>query len=601
MKRRFPGRAGLLPEMWDGGPGLVILLAGLVVIGAAAPLAAAWAVAGVVRALPAAVAQGDWGAVPASLAVLAVCFVVGQAAQTAAEAVSVVLSQRVEADLESRLLAVAVDPDHRVEAGRLRAAVAALTGAGPDRTRPSRGAMELAPVAMAKLTGVAALVVLGRWHVWVPLLLGTTWAITIMWQQREGTTARSLTGRRTEGLRRAAYLRDLALDAAAAKEIRLFGLSRWLADRYGEVSESALAAVRAERRGQRGWLAGAVAAVTVGPGLCFVRLALDGATGNMPTADVALYAQLIVASMAAGWAGDAEWVLAAGGRAAATARRVAPPAGPARSSPAGTTAGDGPPSVDFEAVSFTYEGQDNPALDRLSLHLPAGTSLALVGENGAGKSTVVKVLAGLLRPAAGAVTVSGVTTIDDVRARLACLLQDPNRYDATLRLNVALGVSDPESVTDAEGLAALQLAGAGPLLDQLPHGLDTELGMGYAGSIGLSGGQWQRVALARALLRVARGADLVMLDEPTSALDITAETIFFDRFFAATAGLTRVVVSHRLASVRRADLIVVVHEGRAAEIGTHDDLLARRGRYHAMFELQASAFAAAGAPQPGAG
>jgi ATP-binding cassette subfamily B protein len=601
MRRRYPGRPPLLVEVWAGGPGLGVLLAGLVVIGAAAPLVAAWAVAGVVRALPAAVTRGEWGAVPASLALLAVCFVLGQAAQTAAEAVSVVLSQRVECDLESRLLAAAVDPDHRAEPGRLRAAVAAVTGAGPDRTRPSRGVIELAPVATAKLTGVGALVALGRWHVWVPVLLGATWAITVLWQQREGTTARSLTGRRTEGLRRAAYLRDLALEPATAKEIRLFGLSRWLADRYREISEGALAAVRAERRGQRGQLAAALGVVTVVPGLCFVRLALDGATGNLPTADVALYAQLIVASMAAGWGGDGEWVLRAGGRAAATARRVASPDRAARPSTAPTTVGAGPPSVDFEAVSFTYAGQESPALDGFSFHLAAGASLALVGENGAGKSTVVKVLAGLLRPAAGAVTVSGSDTTVDVRARLACLLQDPNRYDATLRLNVALGVADPESVTDADCLAALHLAGAGPLLDQLPHGLDTELGLGYAGSVGLSGGQWQRVALARALLRVGRGADLVMLDEPTSALDITAETVFFDRFFAATAGLTRVVVSHRLASVRRADVIVVVHDGRAAEIGTHDDLLARRGRYHAMFELQASAFAAAGAPRPGTG
>lgn len=600
MRRRLLTPPSLLPEAWAGGPALVILLAGLVVIGAAAPLAAAWAVAGVVRALPAAVSGGEWGAVPASLAVLALCFVVGQAAQTAAEAVSVVLSQRVEVNLESRLVAAAVDPDDAVAPAALRAAVAAVTGAGPDRTRPSRGVMELAPVATAKLSGVAALVALGRWHVWVPLLLGATWAFTVLWQQREGATARSLTGRRTERLRRAAYLRDLALDPAAAKEIRVFGLSRWLADRYGEASAGALAEVRAERRGQRGWLAAALAAVTVTPGLCFVRLALDGATGKLPPADVALYAQLIVASMAAGWGGDGEWVLGAGGRAAATARRVPSPDRPARSSPASTIVGAGPPSLDFEAVSFTYDAQAAPALDGFSLHVPAGASLALVGENGAGKSTVVKVLAGLLRPAAGTVVVSGSTTTDDVRARLACLLQHPSRYDATLRLNVALGVANPESVTDAECLRALQLAGAGPLLDQLPHGLDTELGLGYADSVGLSGGQWQRVALARALLRVARGADLVMLDEPTSALDITAETAFFDRFFAATSGLTRLVVSHRLASVRRADLIVVVHTGRAVEMGTHDELLARRGRYHALFELQASAFAAAGAPPPGA-
>lgn len=422
------------------------------------------------------------------------------------------------------------------------------------------------------------------------------WAITVRWQQREGTTARSLTGRRSEGLRRAAYLRDLALDPAAAKEIRLFGLRRWIAERYGVVTEDALAGVRAERRGHGGWLVAALAAVTVASGFCFVRLALDGTSGHLSAPEVALYAQLLVASMAAGWAGDGEWILRAGGRAAAAAHIAASPDRPARPFPSPMTGPSGPPPLDFEAVSFSYEGQQAPALDGFSLYVPAGTSLALVGENGAGKSTVVKVLTGLLHPTAGSVAVGGGDT--DARSRLACLVQDPNRYDATLRLNVALGVSHPESVTDAECLVALHLAGGGPLVDQLPRGLDTELGLGCAGSVGLSGGQWQRVAMARALLRVTRGADLVILDEPTSAFDVTAETSFFDRFFGATDGLTRVVVSHRLASVRRADLIVVVHAGRAVEVGTHDELLARRGRYHAMFELQASAFAAAGAPRP---
>jgi ATP-binding cassette subfamily B protein len=173
------------------------------------------------------------------------------------------------------------------------------------------------------------------------------------------------------------------------------------------------------------------------------------------------------------------------------------------------------------------------------------------------------------------------------------------RYQLPLRANVGFGDT---AITDDAALArALRDAGGADLVEQLPAGWDTVLSTGYDGGVDLSGGQWQKVALARALLAVRAGAGLLILDEPTANLDVTAEAELFDRFLNLTRGVTTILVSHRLSSVRHADRIVLLHDGRIAEDGSHDELLAAGGRYATLFRLQAERFAAApaGAEAPG--
>ncbi|HEX8393192.1 MAG TPA: ABC transporter ATP-binding protein, partial [Longimicrobium sp.] len=251
-------------------------------------------------------------------------------------------------------------------------------------------------------------------------------------------------------------------------------------------------------------------------------------------------------------------------------------------------------------VRFTYPGRRLPTLDGLSLHVPAGQSVAIVGENGAGKSTLIKLLCGLYDPDAGRITLDGGASPLQARGRIAVIFQDFVRYRLPLRENVGFGHLRTMGDTAAlEG--ALRDAGGGELLERMPRGWDTVLSREFEGGVDLSGGQWQRIALARALAAVRGGAGLLILDEPTASLDVRAETELFERFIELTRGVTTVLVSHRLSSVRRADRIVVIGEGGVVEDGTHDALMAAGGRYAEMYSLQAERFAAAAAEEVGHG
>jgi ATP-binding cassette, subfamily B, bacterial len=249
-------------------------------------------------------------------------------------------------------------------------------------------------------------------------------------------------------------------------------------------------------------------------------------------------------------------------------------------------------AVRLRDVRFTYRGRGTPTLDGVSLEVPAGESLAIVGENGAGKSTLIKLLCGLYEPDAGSVTLDGDAAPRDARGRIAAIFQDFIRYPLPLRENVGFGrltlIGDEAALA-----AALRDAGGGGLPGRLPAGWDTVLSREFEGGAELSGGQWQRVALARALTAVRGGAGLLILDEPTAALDVRAETELFDRFLSLTRGVTTILVSHRLSSVRRADRIVVLHGGRVVEDGTHDALMRAGGLYARMYSLQAERFTAA--------
>jgi ATP-binding cassette subfamily B protein len=244
--------------------------------------------------------------------------------------------------------------------------------------------------------------------------------------------------------------------------------------------------------------------------------------------------------------------------------------------------------VRLEGVRFTYRGRERPTLDGVTLDVPPGQSLAIVGENGAGKSTLIKLLCGLYEPDAGSVTLDGVAPAD-AAGRVGVIFQDFVRYPLPLRENVGFGHLARMADTDAVERALADAGGAG-ILAKLPHGWDTVLSREFEGGADLSGGQWQRVALARALAAIRGGAGLLVLDEPTAALDVRAETELFERFLELTRGVTTILVSHRLSSVRRADRIVVIDGGVVAEDGTHDELMRARGRYAEMFTLQAERF-----------
>ncbi|MGY1582376.1 ABC transporter ATP-binding protein [Streptomyces sp. MN13] len=263
---------------------------------------------------------------------------------------------------------------------------------------------------------------------------------------------------------------------------------------------------------------------------------------------------------------------------------------------------ENPREIRFENVTFSYPGDSaRPALDDVTLTLPLGRIIALVGENGSGKTTLVKLLAGLYTPDRGRILWDGVdaATADRHRLaeRIAMVAQDFKRWPFTARVNVALG-RPSAPVTDERLTAAIGEAGAEEVVADLPRGLDTLLAREFSGGHELSGGQWQRLGIARAAYR--RGGILIV-DEPTAALDARAELEVFEKIRAlAGTGQTVVLITHRLASVRHADLVHVLEQGRLVESGAPDELLAGGGVYAELYGLQAEQFAAR-VPAPKAG
>ncbi|MDN0194901.1 ABC transporter ATP-binding protein [Streptomyces sp. S.PNR 29] len=260
-----------------------------------------------------------------------------------------------------------------------------------------------------------------------------------------------------------------------------------------------------------------------------------------------------------------------------------------------------PKEIRFQNVTFRYPGDSaRPALDDVTLSLPLGRIVALVGENGSGKTTLVKLLAGLYTPDRGSILWDGVdaATADrrELADRIAMVAQDFKRWPFTARVNVAIGRSSAP-MDEARLAGAIAEAGATDVVADLPRGLDTLLARNFSGGHELSGGQWQRLGIARAAYRRGR---ILIVDEPTAALDARAELEVFEKIRAlADSGQTVILITHRLASVRHADLVHVLDQGRLVESGTPDELLATGGVYAELYSLQADQFTKVPAPKAG--
>jgi ATP-binding cassette subfamily B protein len=252
--------------------------------------------------------------------------------------------------------------------------------------------------------------------------------------------------------------------------------------------------------------------------------------------------------------------------------------------------------IRFDDVGFKYPNSDEWALRHVSLFVPAGQSVALVGQNGAGKTTLIKLLTRLYDPTEGRILLDGkdlrAWDPQALRARFGVIFQDFNEYQLDVRDNVAVGSLD--YFDDAPRVErAVDRGGAREVVGALPDGLHTKLGKWAHDGHELSGGQWQKIALSRAFMR--EEADILVLDEPTAALDAEAEHAVFERFRTLAAGRTTFLISHRFSTVRMADRILVLEGKRVLEDGSHQELLARNGRYAHLFRLQAAGYVDDGA------
>jgi ATP-binding cassette, subfamily B, bacterial len=394
---------------------------------------------------------------------------------------------------------------------------------------------------------------------------------------------------------------SLATSAGPAKELRVFGTAGPLRGRHASLAKrvnsgTARAAAHGGLLGAAGWLIFAAGFVTG-----IVIVAVRAADGTATVGQVVLAVTLIQrAQLQVGQAAAAFGQLLTTARTArrllwledyADADRAEQSA--AGLAPAPTALGGG---ITLRNVSFGYPPDGPAVLDRVDLHLPAGAAVALVGENGAGKTTLVKLLTGMYRPTAGEVLIDGtpMTGLDLTawRERVAAAFQDFVRFELLAGQTVGLG--DLLRLDDATALGrALHRADATAIADELPDGLATCLGRSFTGGHELSGGQWQRLALARGMMRDA--PLLLILDEPTASLDALTEAALFERYLAARkvasqSGAITLLVSHRFSTVRMADLIVVLDQGRVAASGDHETLIRAGGLYAELYEMQARSY-----------
>ena len=525
-----------------------------------------------------------------SLVFVGVVFVAFQVLTPLQQAVGANLGNRVSAWLNDRLMAATLDP---AGIGHLERAdlTSDLTMArdfdlgimGP----PLSISMDFIAGGLVELVGgVASAIVLARYAWWAPVLLVVGWASTHVLLRESGVWKDRNTDEVRTAQRHADYAYRLAVDPPAAKELRLFGLAPWVVDRFaGRRRRLYELQWRATRLRERPVL-GAMAIVLVANVAVFWSLAHAVSGGQLSLAAVVVYLQTAIGTSMIAF-GGLSWALDGSSAPVAAVLRLDRSMRDAGALAIGTTPAAGLPAseIRFRAVTFGYGDGEHPVLDGVDLTIPAGTSLAIVGVNGAGKTTMAKLLCRLYDPQRGAIEIDGVDlrTIDlaQWRRRVAAVFQDFVRFELPLRDNVA----PRGDATDDDVRAALVDAGAADLA-----GLDTIMARGYEGGTELSGGQWQRVALARALCAVRLGAGVVLLDEPTAQLDVRGEAEIFERLLAATRHCTTILVSHRFSTVRLADRICVIEHGRVVELGSHDELIALGGRYRTMFELQASRF-----------
>jgi ATP-binding cassette, subfamily B, bacterial len=601
----------LVGLLWRASAPLTVLAVLLVVAAAALPVAVVVRTGALVQSVQQAARAGSPSGAAAAilwpLLSLAILYATQQMLGPVAGLVTQSLGSRMALVLRETIMRATLSPQGvaHLEDPRTAAMIQLATGIEGRAFAPAQMVQGLFEMLSTRLRGIASAFLLTSFLPWAPFALLASWSLIPFWIGRQTRTQMQRTESVTPALRAADYSKDLLTRPGPAKEMRIFGLGGWMLGRFTGQRQAGLEEIWRSRRSRRWNYIPWLLLPTAVSGIVLAALVRSALAGAVSIAQLTVYALAV--------AGAKEW-----GRTAAWWMRSLYGSGsvehalalPAQTEASGSlVSGHGDPrglprrDIALDAVAFRYPGQEKAVFADLRLVIPAGRSLAIVGRNGAGKTTLVKLLARLYDPDAGRVMVDGTDLrsfdIEAWRRRIAVIFQDFVRYELSVRENIGFGCL-PLLGDDRALAAAAARAEALGIIEGLPQGWDTILSRAHAGGTELSGGEWQRIALARAMAAVEGGASVLILDEPAANLDVRAEAALFDRFLDLTTGLTTLLISHRMSSVRRADDICVLEGGSVVERGDHAALMARGGVYAEMFELQARHFAeeALGATDP---
>lgn len=467
-------------------------------------------------------------------------------------------------------------------------------------TTPGRGAAGQLRWLAGLIGIVSSGIILTLYSWWLPFVIILPAAINTLLLDRQNIIVARLWQKAVSGELHADVWRKATVASGPGKETRVFGLSNWMVDQMqAHIAAANMPLWRYIKRIViNEWRQ--LLLVLLGLTTAFVAATLGAINGT-----ITLAVQIMILSASASIyidlaAPDSLKHMAGGAVILKTMKRLQQvlhsSAYTAVSSPPSPlsqqTPNPHPPSILFDEVSFHYPQSKRLILDSLTLEIAAGESLALVGLNGSGKSTMIKLLSGLYAPTAGRILIDGQNLAEldltEWRARLALIFQDFIHYPLSARENVVLnGHEDVAWELDATAVKS----GVTTIIDQLPQGWDTPLSRSRTGGVDLSGGQWQQIALARALCRVHNGANFLVLDEPSAHLDVRTEAMVFDRLKDLQDKVGLLLITHRLATVRNVERIVLLSDGKIVESGTHDELMAAKGKYQEMFSIQAKRFA----------
>jgi ATP-binding cassette subfamily B protein len=427
---------------------------------------------------------------------------------------------------------------------------------------------------------------------WLIVLLAVALVPAFIGEAHFNAQSYSLNYARTPERRELDYVRQMGASVETAKEVKIFGLNAFLIDRYRSLATSFFEANRKLARRRAGVGSVLTAIGTVAYYVAYAYIVWRTLHGEFTIGDLTFLAgsfrrlRTLLENLLMGFsqvAGQALYLDDLFSFFEIRPEIVSPP----HARPFPSPIRDG---FVFEDVGFRYPGADRWAVRHLVFTLHAGEVLALVGENGAGKTTLVKLLARLYDPDEGRILLDGHDLREydlfALRSNIGVIFQDFVRYHLTAAENIAVGRIEARH-DRARIVRAAERSLADEVIARLPNGYDQVIGKRFRTGIDLSGGEWQKIAIARAYMR---DAQVLILDEPTAALDARSEFEVFQRFKELSRGKTAVLISHRFSSVRMADRIVVLADGRVEAAGTHEQLLAEGGRYAELFELQAAGY-----------